>query len=182
MIIYNAHARKILVDIIRYTNHRKYEVQSQIGCLKGVDFLENEELFRLYQELIEAQASIDTVGMEICVLERRANKAKRGRDDYANNIGKIIPSFLFNHKRIYKEAESRYENAREEGRKAFDLFESLRQKLQQYALDHCVPSQYRNTATAEYLLLSDFITITYYVDEGLKELVTLRLYISDSKL
>lgn len=81
----------------------------------------NKKLLGLYKKLIEAQSSIDSVGMKLYVLERRLKKAKRGRDDYAKNIGKVIPSFLSNHKRIYDEAERRYEDARAEGKKPSNL-------------------------------------------------------------
>ena len=126
-------------------------------------FLKNQKLFDLYQNLVEAENSILVEGGKIPALERKLKKIKVGHPNY-------------------NEAARQYEDARAATRRAFGLAESLRQDLELYALDHCVPVKYRNKATVECALPSDHITITYYADEELKEFVLLRLYFDDSNL
>ena len=145
-------------------------------------FLENEKLLALRTRLNEAQSLIDSVDIKINILQNEVTKAKNGYTDYSRNLGRIVLSFLSIHKSRHKEAKTRYYAALSEKTKIMKSVDRICQELRQYAIDYCVPFQYREAAVVEYNQFDNFVTISYYVDEELKELVALRLYINDSVL
>lgn len=149
--------------------------------MKGCDSLKNEKLLALCMKLIQARSAIDSADMKIRISQEEMNKVKNGYDAYSHNRGDVVFSFLSMHKTKYEEAKKRYEIALLEKVKVVKNLDSICKDIKRYALN-CIPPQYRKAAVIEYEPFSNFVTISYFVDEEAeKEHVNLRLYINEQE-
>ena len=150
--------------------------------LKGSDFLRNEKLLDLYNRLVQARSSIDSANIKIKKSKDEMDNFYRGYNDYSNNIGIVVPSFLSIHGRKCNESKARYFTDLSDKAKIEKSIDCICKELRQYAIDNCIPLQYRKTAIVSYQPFDNFVAISYCVDEVSKDFVVLKLYINVNEL